>query len=132
MAVRGAAAGVDQPNFNDLLFVLRGANMQSTADQAFSKVFGGSNYTANVMIARQRSGAASVACQGGIYDAAGKTGNQIVISTQSWVTLASGVIVSAALNVPTILLANTPILSLTTGSTAACTADIYIFGVDLS
>ena len=85
-------------------------------------------------MARQRTGGASIACAGGVYDGAGKTGNIIIAATQSWVTLSSGVIVSGALAAltSTTLLSNTPILSLTTGSTAACTADLYIIGFDLS
>lgn len=117
-----------------LLFRLSGANMQSTADQQFTKTFGGSAYAVTRIFARQRTGGASVACAGGVYDAAAKGGNAIVAATQSWVTLASGVIVSAALATltGTTLLSATPYLSLTTGSTAACTADIFIFGIDLS
>ena len=118
-----------------LLFKLSSANMQSTSDQPFLPVaYSGSNYAITNIIARQRTGGASVTCAGGIYDAASKGGNAIVSAAQSWVTLASGVMVTATLAAltGTTLLANTPILSLTTGSTAACTADFYIFGVDLS
>jgi len=118
-----------------LLFKLAGANLQSTSDQPFAlAAYSGSNYVVTNIIARQRTGGASVTCAGGIYDAAAKGGNAIVAATQSWVTLASGVMVTATLATltGTTLLANTPILSLTTGSTAACTADFYIFGVDVS
>ena len=121
-------------NWPQLLFVLRAANMQSTGDQSFTKIFAGTNYVITNIVARQRTGGASVACAGGIYDAAAKGGNAIVAVGQSWVTLAAAVTVNATLAalVQTTLLANTPILSLTTGSTAACTADVYIFGVDIS
>jgi hypothetical protein len=118
-----------------LLFKLAGANLQSTSDQSFSlAAYSGSNYVVTNIIARQRTGGASVTCAGGIYDTAAKGGNAIVSAAQSWVTLASGVMVTAALAAltGTTLLTNTPILSLTTGSTAACTADFYIFGVDIS
>jgi hypothetical protein len=117
-----------------LLFKLSGANLQITTDQPFSANFPVSAYQITSIVARQRSGGASVACAGGIYDAAGKSGNIIVLAAQSWVTLASGVIVTASLATitGTVLLANTPILSLTTGSTAACTADFYIYGLDVS
>lgn len=118
-----------------LLFKLAGANLQSTTDQPFSiAAYSGSNYVITNIIARQRTGSASVTCAGGIYDAASKGGNAIVSAAQSWVTLASGVMVVATLATltGTILLANIPILSLTTGSTAACTADFYIFGMDIS
>jgi hypothetical protein len=117
-----------------LLFKLAGANMQLATDQAFTKVYGGSAYAPTLIFARQRTGGASVACVGGIYDAAAKGGNAMVAAAQSWVTLANGVIVNSALAalVATTLLTNTPILSLTTGSTAACTADLFIYGVDLT
>lgn len=116
------------------LFKLLSANMQSTADQAFTKIFAGTSYYITSIVARRSTGAASVVCAGGIYDAAAKGGNAIVGAAQSWVTLSSTVIVPATLAalVQTALLTNTPILSLTTGSTAACTADIFIFGYDIT
>ncbi len=121
-------------SIQQLLFKLTGANLQSTSDQVFTKIYGGSAYFITTILARQRTGGASIACAGGVYDGAGKTGNIIIAATQSWVTLSSGVIVSGALAAltSTTLLSNTPILSLTTGSTAACTADLYIIGFDLS
>ncbi len=117
-----------------LLFKLTGANMQITTDQLFIANFPVSAYQITSIVARQRTGAASVACAGGIYDAAAKGGNIIVLAAQSWVTLASGVIVTPSLTAltGTTLLVNTPIFSLTTGSTAACTADFYIYGLDIS
>lgn len=121
-------------NDQQLLFKLTGANMQLTTDQPFTRLFGGSNYYISLILGRQRTGAASIACLGGVYDGAAKSGNIIIAATQTWLTLASGIIVTGALAAltGTTLLANTPILSLTTASTAACTADLYIFGVDLS
>lgn len=82
------------------------------------------------IVAVRATGAGSVACAGGIYDAASKGGNAIVGVAQSWVTLAANVSVvpTIAAVVSTALLTATPILSLTTGSTAACTATIFIFG----
>ena len=117
-----------------LLFKLSGANLQLTTDQPFAKLAGGVNYMPIAIIARQRSGGASVACLCGIYDGAGKTGNIVAAAATSWVTLAAAVpvVVPVANLLQTALLSATPILSLTTGSTAACTADFYIFGVDIS
>lgn len=135
MAVLGYAAFPLAPSgIQQLLHVLRAGNFAITTDQPFTKVFGGTNYLVTNVVARQRSGGASVACVGGIYDTAAKGGNALVAAAQSWVTLASGVIVSATLAglIGTTLLTNTPILSLTTGSTAACTADIFIYGFDIS
>jgi hypothetical protein len=125
---------INPANQQQVLFKLAGANLQLTTDQPFAVVYTGSAYLVTGVFARQRSGAASIACAGGIYDAAAKGGNAIVSAAQSWVTLASGVIVSATLAAltSTMLLTATPILSLTTGSTGACSADLYILGVDLS
>jgi hypothetical protein len=131
---QGSPSTTTNSQQQQLLFKLSGANLQLTTDQPFTKVYSGTNYLITSIVARQRSGAASVICAGGIYDTAAKGGNAIVAAAQSWVTLASGVIVSGTLAalVQTALLTNTPILSLTTGSTAACTADLFIFGVDIS
>jgi len=117
-------------NQGQILFVIRSANMQSTADQSFTKFFAGTNYRITDIIARQRTGACTVVCAGGIYDAASKGGNALVAAAQSWVTLAAAVVVAPALAAvdSTALLSGTPILSLTTGSTGVCTADIFIFG----
>jgi hypothetical protein len=125
-----AAAPVGVP---EILFVLRSANMQLTSDQTFTRLFGGSKYKVIDIIAVNKTGGATVACAGGIYDGAAKSGNQIVAVAQSWVTLAANVNVTAALAavVQTALLTATPILSLTTGSTAACTADLFVFGYSL-
>lgn len=112
------------------LFVLRGANFQSTADQAFTRLFAGTNYRITDIIAVRKTGGATVTCAGGIYDAASKGGNALVAAAQSWVTLAANVNVVATLAavVSTALTSATPFLSLTTGSTAAVTADVFIFG----
>jgi len=115
-----------------LLYVGRALNFQLTSDQSLTKVFGGTNYMVTNVVARQRSGAASVACAGGVYDAAAKGGNAWVAAAQSWVTLASGVIVQAAVAVTTVLGSTALILSLTTGSTAAITGDVEVFGIDLT
>lgn len=122
------------PNAIQLIALIRGANFQSTADQAMTRIFGGTSYTVTSIVARQRTGGASVTCAGGVYDTAAKGGNAICAAAQSWVTLASGVIVTAAVAnlLQTAVLSNTPILSLTTGSTAAITGDVFVFGIDIS
>lgn len=114
------------------LFVLRSADMQSTADQAFVKAATFTNYVVTKIIAKRVSGGTSVACAGGVYPAASKAGTALVGVAQSWVALTgAGKIVDATLAavIATDIQTATPILSLTTGSTAAATADIMIFGV---
>ncbi len=124
-------------NFHDgqrLLYVLRGANLQATTDQTFAQVGTLTNWMATFIIANQVSGGATVTCAGGIYSAATKGGNAWVAATQSWINLsAAGKIVQATLAAVagTSLANSTPILSLTTGSTAAVTADVFIYGVIL-
>ena len=119
-------------NPQSLLFVLRSANMQSTADQAFSKLFSGTRYVITKVTALRKTGGTSVACAGGIYTEAAKAGSMLVDVTQSWVALTGAEkIVSATLPalIGTDAQTATPYLSLTTGSTAAATADLFIHGV---
>lgn len=136
------------PNNLDLLFLLRGADMQSTADQALAAV--GQFHNANkslpftkfkitdIFIVRA-TGATSVACTGGIYTAASKGGTAVITAAQSWLGL-TGVdkvvkpTTNAAYDTDVFTLplgASGLFLSLTTGSTAACTADVYVFGFPL-
>lgn len=120
-----------QAAMGQILFVGRGLNFQSVADQALTKVFTGTAFRIRDIYARRKTGAGSVACAGGVYDTVAKGGNAIVSAVQSWVTLASGVSVSASLAalVDTADMAAANLyLSLTTGSTGALTADLFVFG----
>ena len=116
------------------LFTCRGANLQNTADQTFEKVGGFVNYKITSIEAVGKTGGATVACLGGIYTAAAKTGNILVAATQSWLSL-SGVgkvnVVTLGAPITTDVQSATPILSLSTGSTAAAIADLFVFGVVL-
>jgi hypothetical protein len=134
MPIFNPGSPVAASSIQQLLFKGSSLNFQLTTDQVLTKVYAGSAYIVTGIYARQRSGAASVVCAGGVYDTAAKGGNAVVAAAQSWVTLASGIIVNAALAAlaGTTLLTNTLILSLTTGSTAACTADLYVIGLDVS
>lgn len=125
-----SSTSVASANSSQLLFVIRSANMQITTDQAFTKVFSGTKYRIQDIVAVRKTGAASVACLGGIYDAASKGGNAVVAAAQSWVTLATAinVVPSLAAVVATTVLNPSLYMSLTTGSTAACTADVFVFG----
>lgn len=110
-------------------------DFQSTADQSMVKCYQGTECTVRHIVARHRSGAGSVSCLGGVYDASSKGGNAIVSAVQSWVTLASGVIVMptlAALSATTLITSQNLFLSLTTGSIGAVRADVLVFGVDVT
>lgn len=130
MAIITISPGAPTSTAGQILFVKRSADMQLNTDQIFTKLFAGTNYRITDIIAVRKTGAASVACLGGIYDAASKGGNAIVAVGQSWVTLAAAINVAPTIAavVATALLTGTPYLSLSTGSTAACTADVFIFG----
>lgn len=123
------------PNQNlQLLFVIRGANMELATDQPLAKVFAGTKFLVQSVTASQVSGGATVACAGGIYDAATKGGNAVVGVAQSWINLsAANKIVCATLEAITTtdIIAPTLYLSLTTGSSTACTADIFVYGCPL-
>lgn len=127
----GTGSATGMTGINQLLFVLRSADMQLTTDQVFTKVFTGTNYAVTNVLAARKTGAASIVCAGGVYTAASKGGDALVGVAQSWVTLAASKIVAATLAAltGTNIESATPYLSLTTGSTAACTADVFIFGV---
>lgn len=124
--------GIAQGQIEQQLFVLRAANLQSVGDQAFTKMFGGTNYIVNRVLAVCKTGGATIACAGGIYTGAAKSGDSICAVGQSWLgASAVGAAVDAALaNILTTKQSSaTPILSLTTGSTAAATADFFIIGI---
>lgn len=119
-------------NQQQLLFAGRGLDFQSTSDQPLVKQFTGTNYVITKVIAVRKTGGASVACSGGIYTAAAKGGSALVAATQSWLGLSgAGKIVDATLAaiINTDVQSASPILSLTTGSTAAVTGDVLVFGI---
>lgn len=129
MGVRGVPA-VAQANQQQLLFVLPSADMTLTTDQAFTKLFTGTNWIPTSIIARWTSGAFGTACAGGVYTAAAKGGSAIVAAGQSYAALTgSGTIVSAAIALTGNYFTATPILSLTTGNTGALSAKWFIYGV---
>jgi hypothetical protein len=114
------------------LFVVRGADMTLTTDQAFTKLFSGTNYIVTNVFGVRKTGAFGTACLGGIYSAASKGGDTILAATQSWAAL-TGAGTSVAATLANILQTKvesaTPFLSLTTGNTGTLTADIFILGV---
>jgi hypothetical protein len=129
---RTSSSSIVAANQEQLLFLGRGLNFQLTTDQALAKQFSGTNFLVTHVVAVRKSGGATVACAGGVYSTTAKGGSAIVAAVQSWVTLASGILVNATVAAITAVLSSSPIyLSLTTGSTAAVTADVYVYGVVL-
>lgn len=124
------------PN-EQLLFVKRAADLQSTSDQAFAQWESEqiTRYMVTRITAICKTGGATVACAGGVYTAASKGGTALVAAGQSWLNLsAANKIVQATLEAvnTTDSQSATPLyFSLTTGSTAAATADIFVYGTIL-
>lgn len=119
-----------------LLGVLLGANFNSTADQAIA--ISSSKYIVRTIIAVNASVSLTTAA-GGIYPAAAKGGTPIVAATQAYTALTAAskflaLTLNPAAGGPTtdVETATTVYLSLTTAQGAAATADVYIFGDDLS
>ena len=123
------------------LFKVTDADMQSTSDQVFTKLTAFNEAIPVSITAIPKVGAASGTCVGGVYSASAKGGSLIVPNTANWVTVTavanpkvfqtfgtfgSGVVMSK------FVLTTAPYLSLTTGSSTACTADIYIYGFVVS
>lgn len=129
--MRTATLPIQAANITQNLFVLRAANMTLTTDQAFTKLFTGTNYVVTNVVAVTKSGAFGIACLGGVYTAASKAGDAVVAAAQAWAGLTAlglTVMVSAA-NIIQKQETATPFLSLTTGNTGALTADLFIQGV---
>lgn len=135
MTVRSASIPASVGGAPQLLFTLAGVNMAvADVDNTFTKLFGGTTYVITSVIAQRASGGTSVACAGGIYTAAAKGGTPLIATVQSWVALTGAGKIVVATNAAVLATDSqtaTPILNLTTGSTAAATANLFIYGVVL-
>lgn len=129
--MRACALPISGSSIEQLLFVGRGLDFQSTSDQALTKLFGGTNYIPTRIYGVRKTGGVTVACLGGIYSAASKGGTAIVAAAQSWaaVTGTIGFIGATIAALTTGFAANPLYFSLSTGSTAACTGDVFVYGV---
>ncbi len=126
----------NSPGVSQELARLIGANMNSTADQAFTwRISGGGPNTGlfryvveSIRVVNASTSLTTAA--GGIYDTASKGGVAIVAAAQAYTaltgaTLGTNLTIAAA---GLAILSNPPILSLTTPQGGAATADFYIFG----
>jgi len=113
------------------LFELRGANLNSAADQAFTKIGTFTRYKITQVEAIGKTGNALIAA-GGIYSGAAKSGSIIVAAAQAWGGLsAPDKLIPPVVIVLSDVLQAVPNLSLTTAAGAAATADIFAYGVIL-
>ena len=126
--MRGAS-GLLQSAAQSKLFELRGANLNTTADQAMQKVGTFTRFQITNIVSVGRGGNAGLAA-GGIYNAPAKGGNAIVSAAQAWGALSAidKVLTPALIALGDVQQAS-PWLSLTTAAGAAATADLFVYGV---
>lgn len=116
-------------NGMQLLFVLRNASFNITSDQQFTKVFNGTTWDPQFIIANQVSGASGGSPAGGIFSAPSKGGSAIVATGQSWTGLTGAAThVNATVQATGVTFTSVPYFSLTTASTAVLNADLFIYG----
>jgi hypothetical protein len=115
-----------------ILGTLRGANFNSTADQAIP-IIGASKYAISQIIVTNCSVSMTLAT-GGFYTAASKGGSAVVGAAQVYTALTGATsLLSATLAITTTAWTATPLyFSLTTAQGAAATCDIYVVGIDLT
>lgn len=124
-----AGCAVLSPPPTDLLFTLKGANMNSTADQIMTPTFNGKFRVKRIVVLNASVSLTTAA--GGVYPAAAKGGTAVVASGQAYSALtAAAIALEATLNAASaVLAAGTSLyLSLTTGQGAPATADVYVYG----
>lgn len=123
-----------------LLWRLTNADLNSTADQAFTKIGTYTSFIYLTIISSYVSGANPVnTAQGGLYTAASKTGTTIVAATQAYSNNAGAGTgtrmtsnVAGAGSAGGLRSDSALFLSLTTPQGGAAVADFYVFGYALS
>lgn len=117
------------------LFIGRNIDFQSTADQLLQKRFSGTRCFVTSIWAICNTGAVVTSSLGGIYTGASKSGLALVAAANSWAGLSTpDRVIQATLVVPAgygVHSVSQLYLSLTTGSTGACTGDILVLGLPL-
>lgn len=119
-----------------VLFSLIGANMNSTADQQFTKIGTFTSWTAlGGSLGRSTNASTSLTtAAGGIYSAASKGGDALMAASTTYAALttaqAGGNL--AATNLGCGIRTETPYLSLTTPQGGPATLDFYIWGFPFS
>lgn len=117
-----------------VLGTLRGANFNSTADQAIP-ITNSASYSITSVIVTNCSTSLTLAA-GGFYPTTSKGGTAIVAAAQLYSALTGTTVLLSATVAATPLVtrytAQTLYLSLTTGQGGAATCDVYVAGVDLT
>jgi hypothetical protein len=117
---------------DQVLFRLRGANMNVTTDQEFERLGVYPSYIITAIRCANASTSLTTAA-GGIYSAASKGGDAVVAAGQAYSTL-TGSTLGLDLTLAAVgrgVRTGAPILSLTTAQGGAATADFYVIGLAL-
>jgi hypothetical protein len=116
-------------NGMQLLWILRGAQLNVAGDQLFIKYFNGITWDPYFIVANYVSGAFSGTCTGGVYSAPNKGGSQIVPSGQSYGPLTGPLThQNIAITSSTVTFVGAPYLNMTTPNPIALVCDYFIFG----
>lgn len=113
-----------------LLWMLKGANMNSTADQGLSQVGSFASFIIDKIVVTNASTSLTTAA-GGIYGAASKAAPIIVAAAQVYSSLTTSTKIlnpTLAAAAQEVLSTQVAYLSLTTAQGSAATADIYVIG----
>ncbi len=120
-----------------LLAHKRAADMAVTTDQPLIMANSLTKYTVEkIIVTNASTDMTLLGALGGFYTAASKGGTSIVASSQAYAALtAASKYLSLTLQsiIGTDVLTSSQLyLSLSTAASSACTADIYVFGLDLT
>lgn len=111
------------------LFVLRNANMWTTADQQFQKLFNGTKFLVFRVYFVTVSGVFNSSAQGGIYTDVNKGGLVIVPATTNYGSMiAPTIYLSAVPAGAPIFTASNLYLSLSSANNGAFNCDIFVIG----
>lgn len=127
--LKAAGCAVLSPPPTDLLFSLKGANFNTTADQLLTPTFTGLWRAKRFVISNASISLTTAA--GGFYPAASKGGTALVASGQAYSALTTALLaMEATLNAAAAVQpSGTPLyLALTTGQGGAATADVRVYG----
>lgn len=111
------------------LFKIEGANMNTTADQVFTKLFAFTDYVP-IRILAVNHATSLTGTIGGIYTSTAKGGIAVVAASQAWGNLnaADKVMYPAISSAGMAKLTGDLYLSLTTPLGASATCDVYVMG----
>lgn len=112
-----------------VLYYMRGADLASTADQAFTK---NGTWNSGVItgVFATNASATPTSAAGGIYGATNKAAPTVVANTQAWSSMTTPQrVVNATLATNQSRVNGSLYLSLTTASTVPATADFYVMGI---